>query len=71
MDELNLDLVQVVSDLRGGICSCTEELGAQQISELFHAQQELTEATAAPLAAQEREYQNNLNEAEAKVEKEY
>ena len=69
LDELNLDLHQVVSDLGGGICSCTKELGAQHISELFHAQHELTKATAAPLAAQQRECDNNLNEAEAKLNK--
>ena len=58
MNELNLELGQVVSDLCGGIRACTNELGAQHIPELFHAQYEITKATAGALNAQKREFEN-------------
>jgi hypothetical protein len=44
-------------------------LSAQHIPELFHAQHELTKATSAPLAAQERELKKNLAQAEEKLNK--
>jgi hypothetical protein len=66
---LNVELGQVVSDLCGGLRACANELGAQHIPELFHAQHELTKATAAPLAAQEREFENAFCEAEEKLKK--
>ena len=69
IDGLNLELGQVVSDLCGGIRACTDNLGATHIPELFHAQQELTKATAAALASQERQFVNELADAERKLEK--
>jgi hypothetical protein len=66
---LNLELGQVVSDLCGGLRACANEFGAQHIPELFHAQHELTKATAAPLAAQEREFENAVCEAENSLKK--
>lgn len=69
LDDLNLELNQVVSDQGTGICSCSKDLGAQHIPELFHAQHELTKATSAPLAAQEREFKTNLAKTEEKLSK--
>lgn len=69
LDELNVDLQQVVSDLCGGIRSYAKEAGAEHIPELFHAQHEISKATAAPLAAQEREFENALVEAEEKLKR--
>ena len=67
LDELNVELGQVVSDLCGGIRAYAKEAGARHIPELFHAQYEISKATAAPLAAQEREFENALVEAEEKL----
>lgn len=64
LDDLNLELQQVVSDQGSGIRACSEELGARHVAELFHAQHELTKATSAPLAAQEREFEKGLSDAE-------
>jgi len=69
LDSLNVELDQVVSDLCGGIRACTKELGAKHIPELFHAQQEITKATAGALASQEREFEKALDEAEEKLKK--
>ena len=46
LQELNIELAQVVSDLCGGIRSSAKELGATHIPELFHAQYEISKATA-------------------------
>lgn len=67
LEELNMELNQVVSDQGTGIRSCSNDLGAQHIPELFHAQHELTKATSAPLAAQAREFEKNLAKAEEKL----
>jgi len=64
IEGLNIELEQVVSDLCGGIRACAKELKAEHSPDLFHAQQELTKATSAPLAAQEREFDNNVKESE-------
>jgi hypothetical protein len=69
LDELNVELWQVASDLCGGIRSYAKETGAEHIPELFHALFEISKATAAPLAAQEREFENTLAEAEEKLKK--
>lgn len=69
LEELNLELGQVVSDQGSGIKSCSNELGAHHIPELFHAQHELTKATSAPLAGQEREFEKKLAKAEEKYSK--
>lgn len=68
-DGLNVELGQVVSDLCGGIRACAKELGATHIPEVFHAQYEITKATAGALASQEREFEKLVSEAEEKVEK--
>ncbi len=69
LDGLNVELVQVVSDLCGGIRLSAKELGAKHIPELFHSQYEISKATAAPLASQEREFENAVVDAEEKLKK--
>lgn len=69
LNDLNLDIQQVVSDQGSGIVACAKALGAEHTAELFHAQQELTKATSAPLAKQEKEFENGLNIAEKKLRK--
>ena len=63
LNEVNVELGQVVSDLCGAIRAVTKDLGAEHISELFHAQHEISKATSAPLGSQERHAENALNEA--------
>lgn len=67
LDGFNVTVDQVVSDLCGSIRSCTKALGAEHIPELFHAQQELSRATSAPLASQERCAKKALDESEEKI----
>ena len=69
LNEVNVDLGQVVSDLCGAIRAVTKDLGAQHISELFHAQHEINKATSAPLSSQERHAEKALNEAEEYIKK--
>jgi hypothetical protein len=69
LNSLNIEVGQVVSDLCGAICSLTKALGAEHISELFHAQHEISKATAAPLASQQRYSEQALNEMEEKFKK--
>jgi hypothetical protein len=69
LNDLNLDIQQVVSDQGSGIVACAKALGAEHTPELFHAQQELTKATSAPLSKQEKEFENGLNAAEEKLSK--
>ncbi len=69
LNELNICLDQVVSDLCGGIRAVTRDLGAEHIAELFHAQHEISKATSAPLASQERTSEKALNEAEDNLKK--
>ena len=69
LKEVNIEISQVVSDLCGAIRAVTKDLGAEHISELFHAQHEISKATSAPLAAQERYSEKALNEAEEKIKK--
>lgn len=69
LNAVNIELGQVVSDLCGAIRAVTKDLGAKHISELFHAQHEISKATSAPLASQERHSKKALNEAEEKVAK--
>jgi hypothetical protein len=69
LNEVNVELGQVVSDLCGAIRSVTKDLGAQHISELFHAQHEISKATSAPLSSQERHAEKALNEAEEHIKK--
>jgi hypothetical protein len=69
LNDLNLDLQQVVSDQGSGIVACAKALGAEHTPELFHAQQELTKATSASLAKQEKEFEKGLHEAKEKLQK--
>lgn len=69
LDHLNVELSQVVSDLCGGIRAYAKEAGAKHIPELFHAQYEISKATAAPLAAQEREFEKAFIKVEKKLQK--
>ena len=69
LSELNIEVTQVVSDLCGAIRAVTKNLGAEHISELFHAQHEISKATSAPLASQERAFEKTLNDAEEKFQK--
>jgi hypothetical protein len=67
LKDLNIGLGQVVSDLCGAIRSATKDLGAEHISELFHALQEVSKGTSGSLSAQERASKNALDKAEEKV----
>jgi hypothetical protein len=67
LDEVNIELGQVVSDLCGAIRSCTKELGAVHIPELFHAQYEIGKAASAALSSQERTAEKSLRESEERV----
>lgn len=69
LKEVNVEISQVVSDLCGAIRAVTKDLGAEHIPELFHAQYEISKATSAPLAAQERYSEKALNDAEEKLKK--
>jgi len=62
--DVNIELSQVVSDCCGGIQSCAKALEAVHIPELFHAQYEISKATSALLASQERTAEKALNKAE-------
>jgi hypothetical protein len=69
LNDVNIELGQVVSDLCGAIRAVTKDLGAEHISELFHAQHEISKATSAPLASQVRHAENTLNKAEETIKK--
>lgn len=69
LNDVNVELGQVVSDLCGAIRAVTKDLGAEHISELFHAQHEISKATSAPLASQVRHAENGLNKAEETIKK--
>ena len=69
LDKLNVSLDQVVSYLCGGIRTCTREMGANHVPELFHVQHEITKATAGALNSQEREFSVALAESEEKLTK--
>jgi len=69
LEDLNIKVSQVVSDLCGAIRSFTKNLGAQHISELFHAVHEISKATSASLSSQERSVIKALNIADSKLKK--
>lgn len=69
LNDVNVELGQVVSDLCGAIRAVTKDLGAEHISELFHAQYEISKATSAPLASQVRHAETALNGAEETIKK--
>jgi hypothetical protein len=66
---LNIEVSQIVSDLCGSIRAVTKDLGAKHIPELFHAQYEISKATSAPLASQERASKKALEDAEEVIKK--
>ena len=67
--KLNIQIDQVVSDLCGGIRACAKRLGAVHSPDIFHAQQEITKATSAPLASQEEAFKTALDDADKKLQK--
>lgn len=69
VEELNIEIDQVVSDLCGALTAYAKDINATHSPDLFHAQYELSKATAAPLASQEREFQKKYDKAEANLEK--
>lgn len=69
LDGLNIELGQVVSDLCSGIRASAKQLGATHIPEIFHAQYEVSKATAGALASQEREFKKLASESEEKMKK--
>jgi hypothetical protein len=69
LQNLNIEVGQVVSDLCGAIRAVTRELGAEHISELFHAQYEISKATSTALSSQERAAERVLNDSEDKLQK--
>jgi hypothetical protein len=69
LKNLDVQVDQVVSDLCGGIRACAKTLGAVHSPDIFHGQQEITKATSAPLASQEKAFKIALDDAEKKVQK--
>ena len=69
LNELNIEIGQVVSDLCGAIRAFTKNLGAEHISEIFHAQYEISKGCSRSLAAQENSAKKALNDAEEDVKK--
>jgi Family of unknown function (DUF6399) len=69
LEGLPIEIGQVVSDLCGAITAYTKDIGAQHSPDLFHGQYELSKATSAPLASQERAFEKKMNEADAEVKK--
>lgn len=69
LNEVNIEIGQVVSDLCGAIRSCTKKLEAVHIPELFHAQHEISKATSVALASQEKNAEKALTEAEETLKK--
>ncbi len=69
VEELNIEIDQIVSDLCGALRSVAKIMKAVHIPELFHAQFEISKATSGPLAAQEREFEKALKESEEKLTK--
>jgi hypothetical protein len=67
--DLEVQIEQVVSDECGALTSYTTSIGAQHSPDLFHGQHELTKATSAPLASQERSFEKKVLEEDAKVKK--
>jgi hypothetical protein len=69
INEVNVELGQVVSDLCGAIRACTKDMGAIHIPELFHAQYEISKATSAALNSQERSAEKAFNDVEERVKR--
>ena len=64
MEGLNFKIDTVVSDLCGGITCLTKSIGAIHSPDLFHGQYEISKATSASLASQERASKTALDKAE-------
>jgi hypothetical protein len=65
---LSVTVEQVASDQAAGLCQhITRSLGAHQSPDLFHIQQEISRATAAPLAARIRQAEQALAKADKAV----
>lgn len=69
LKNLNLKVMQVVSDLAGAIRLATKKLKAEHIPELFHAQNEISKATSFALSCLTRTAENALKEAEDKLQR--
>jgi len=69
LDALNVQVDQVVSDLSTGIRSYAKSIGAQHSPELFHAQYEISKATSAPFAFQEKEFERIVAKESLKLKK--
>ncbi len=67
--KLDVQIDQVVSDLCGGIRACAKGLEAVHSPDIFHAQQEITKATSAPLASQEEAFRTAFDDADKKLQK--
>jgi hypothetical protein len=66
---LPVTVEQVASDQASGLCQhITKSLGAHQSPDLFHLQQEISRATAAPLASRVRQAEQRVEKAQAAVE---
>jgi hypothetical protein len=66
---LSVTVEQVASDQAGGVCQhITGSLGAHQSPDLFHIQQEISRATAAPLARRIRQAEQGVERAQAAVQ---
>ena len=69
LNGLQVEVIQSTSDEGSGILAYVKgELGAHHSPDLFHAQQDLTRATAAPLAARIRREQETVAKAQAETQ---
>lgn len=70
LKDLNVRVVQSTSDEGKAILAhVKQELRVEHSPDLFHVQQELSRATAAPLSAQEREFELLAEKAKQQLEK--
>lgn len=70
LKDLHVKIVQSTSDEGKAILSHVKhELHAEHSPDLFHVQQELTRATAAPLHAQEKEFESLAEKAKQQLER--
>jgi hypothetical protein len=70
LENLSVRIYQSTSDEGTGLVSYVEkELGVHHSPDLFHVQQELTRATAAPLSAQIRKWENSYENSHIITEK--
>jgi hypothetical protein len=69
MRGLNFKIRTVVSDLCGALACVTRSIGAIHSPDLFHGQQEISKATSASLASQEKAAKKSLDKAEENLRK--